>query len=92
MKLMFVPPAESGWRGPGAPRKQVPDHIVEMLEFARNSGQIGILDIRGDSPDDITEAVNALRTGARHLGRRINIQRDRQKHQIRFRIGEALTP
>lgn len=89
MELTFVPPAQSGWRGPGAPRKQVPDHIVQMLVYARDSGQIGVIDVEGDPDDDVAEAVNALRAGARHMGHKINIQRDRQKSQIRFRIGEA---
>ena len=48
MELSFVQPAQSGWRGPGAPRKQVPDHIVKMLEYARDSGQVGVIDVRGD--------------------------------------------
>jgi hypothetical protein len=61
-----------------------------MLQFARDSDQVGVIDIRGDSDADITEAVNALRAGARHMGHRINIQRDRQARQIRFRIGEAI--
>ena len=90
MELTFVTPEKSGWRGPGAPRKQVPDHIVEMLCHARDSGQIGILDIRGDTEPDIAEATNVLRAGARHMGHRITIQRDRNVHVIRFRIGEAL--
>lgn len=89
MELTFLPPENSGWRGPGAPRKQVPEHIVKMLDYAHRSGQIGVIDIRGDSESDVTEAVNALRAGARHMRRKINIQRDRQLHQIRFRIGEA---
>lgn len=89
MELTFVQPAESGWRGPGAPRKQVPDHIVEMLKYARDSGQVGVIDVRGDSEEDVGEAINALRAGARHMRHRINIQRDKQQQQIRFRIGEA---
>jgi hypothetical protein len=89
MELTFVQPAESGWRGPGAPRKQVPEHIVKMLEYARDSGQIGIIDIKGDPDEDVDEAINALRAGARHMRHRINIQRDRQRQEIRFRIGEA---
>jgi hypothetical protein len=89
MELTFVTPDRSGWRGPGAPRKQVPEHIVQMLEYARDSGQIGVIDIKDDPEEDITEAVNALRAGARHMRHKINIQRDRQKDQIRFRIGEA---
>jgi hypothetical protein len=89
MQLTFLPPAQSGWRGPGAPRKEVPEHIVKMLAYARDSGQVGVIDIRGDSAADVAEAVNALRAGARHMRHRINIQRDRQKEEIRFRIGEA---
>lgn len=91
MELTFVTPSQSGWRGPGAPRKQVPDHIVKMLEYARDSGQIGVIDVEGDPDDDVAQAVNALRAGARHMGHKINIQRDRQKDEIRFRIGEAYT-
>jgi len=91
MELTFLPPAESGWRGPGAPRKEVPPHIVEMLAYARDSGQVGRIDIEGDSEADVNEAVNALRTGARHIKHRIQIQRDKQKQEIRFRIGEKLT-
>lgn len=91
MELTFLPPAQSGWRGPGAPRKQVPPHIVQMLEYARDSGQVGRIDVRGDSDEDVTEAINALRAGARHMKHRIQIQRDRQMHEIRFRIGEAIT-
>jgi hypothetical protein len=88
MELTFLPPEKSGWRGPGAPRKHVPDHIVKMLRYAQDSGQVGIIDVKGDTEQDIEEAVKALRAGARHMRRRINIQRDRQKHQIRFRIGD----
>lgn len=86
--VVFVSPAEAGWRGPGAPRRNVPEPIREMLEHARDSGKVGIIDVKGDSPEDINEAINVLRAGARHMGRRINIQRDRQTHEIRFRIGE----
>ena len=89
MELTFVQPAESGWRGPGAPRKQVPDHIVQMLEYARRTGQVGKLDIAGDTDEDVREAINALRAGARHMDRKINIQRDRQKEEIRFRFPEV---
>ena len=89
MELTFLPPENSGWRGPGAPRKEVPPHIVEMLAYARDSGQVGRIDVKGDTDDDVAEAVNALRAGARHMKHRIQIQRDRQKHEIRFRIGEA---
>jgi hypothetical protein len=88
--VVFVTPAESGWRGPGAPRKQVPEPIVKMLEHARDTGKVGVIDIEGDSTEDVTEAINTLRAGARHMGRRINIQRDRQTCQIRFRIGEPI--
>lgn len=88
--VTFVAPAESGWRGPGAPRKQIPEPIVKMLEHARDSGEVGLIDVDGDSPEDINEAISTLRRGARHMGRRINIQRDRQTHQIRFRIGEQI--
>lgn len=91
MELTFLPPAESGWRGPGAPRKEVPPHIVEMLRFARDSGQVGRIDVTGDTAEDVSEAINALRAGARHMGHRIQIQRDKQKQEIRFRIGEVLT-
>lgn len=91
MELTFLPPAESGWRGPGAPRKEVPPHIVEMLAYARDSGQVGRIDVTGDPEEDVAEAVNALRTGARHIKHRIQIQRDKQKQEIRFRIGERLT-
>lgn len=90
MELTFLSPEKSGWRGPGAPRKPVPPHVVEMLEFARDSGQVGIINIVGDTDSDVTEAINTLRAGARHMGRRISIQRDRQKHVVRFRIGEEL--
>lgn len=90
MELTFLSPAESGWRGPGAPRKQVPEHIVKMLAYARDTGQVGVIDIRGDSPSDVSEVVNALRAGARHIRHRINIQRDRTRAEIRFRIGEAI--
>lgn len=90
MELTFLPLGKSGWRGPGAPRKQVPEHIVRMLEFARDSQQVGVIDITGDTDADVTEAVNALRAGARHMRHKINIQRDRQTQEIRFRIGEAL--
>lgn len=90
MELTFLPPEKSGWRGPGAPRKQVPEHIVKMLEYARDTGQVGRIDIKGDPEDDVTEAVNALRAGARHMRHRINIQRDRQRSEIRFKIGEAI--
>lgn len=89
MELTFLPPDKSGWRGPGAPRKEVPPHIVEMLEFARDSGQVGRIDITGDPEEDVAEACNALRAGARHMRHRIQIQRDRQKRELRFRIGEA---
>ncbi len=92
MELTFLPPEQSGWRGPGAPRKQVPDHIVKMLEYARDSSQVGIIDVTGDTNADVAEAVNALRAGARHMGHKINIQCDRQRAQIRFRIGEEITP
>ncbi len=92
MELTFLPPEKSGWRRPGAPRKQVPDHIVKMLEYARDSSQIGVIDITGDTDDDVAEAVNALRAGARHMNHKITIQRDRQRAQIRFRIGEETTP
>jgi hypothetical protein len=62
-----------------------------MLEYARDSGKVGRIDIEGDSAEDVNEAVNALRAGARHMKHRIQIQRDRQKNEIRFRIGERLT-
>lgn len=88
--VTFVSPAESGWRKSGAPRRQIPEPIVRMLEHARDSGQVGVIDIKGDSPEDVREAVNTLRCGARHMGRRINIQSDRQTHEIRFRIGEPI--
>lgn len=91
MELTFLPPEKSGWRGPGAPRKEVPPHIVEMLAYARDSGQVGRIDVNGDNDDDVAEAINALRAGARHMKHRIQIQRDRQKREIRFRIGEATT-
>lgn len=90
MELTFLPPEKSGWRGPGAPRKRVPPHIVQMLEYARSTGQVGRIDITGDPEEDVKEAINALRAGARHMRHRINIQRDRQANEIRFRIGEAI--
>lgn len=88
--VMFVAPAESGWRGPGAPRKQIPEPVVKMLEHARDSGEVGLIDIRGENAESIAEVVRTLRRGARHMKRAINIQRDRQTHQIRFRIGEPI--
>jgi hypothetical protein len=60
-----------------------------MLKYARDSGHIGVINVKGDTDEDVAVAVNALRTGARHLRRKINIQRDRQTEEIRFRIGEA---
>lgn len=90
MELTFVTREESGWRGPGAPRKQVPDHVVEALRRARDTEQVGVISVRGEKPDDIEQVVIALRAGARHLGHRIRIQRDRQKQEIRFMIGEAI--
>lgn len=90
MELTFQPREKSRWRGPGAPRRYVPPHIVEMLKYARDTEQVGVIDIGNDSDADINEAVNALRAGARHMGHRINIQRDRQQREIRFRIGEAI--
>ena len=89
MELTFLPLEQSGWRGPGAPRKHVPEHIVKMLRYARDTGQVGRIDISGDPEEDISEAIKALRAGARHMSHRINIQLDRQKHEIRFRIGDS---
>lgn len=89
MELSFLPPENSGWRGPGAPRKNVPPHIVEMLEFARTSGKVGRIDVTDDPEEDVTKAINVLRAGARHMQHRIKIQHDRTRCEIRFRIGEA---
>jgi hypothetical protein len=61
-----------------------------MLEYARDHEKDGVIAVRGDSEADIIEAVNALRAGARHMGHKIAIQRDKQAQQIRFRIGEAI--
>lgn len=90
MELAFKKVEESGWRGRGAPRREVPPHIVQMLTHAAKSGEVGVISADGDSEEDVKAVLGALRAGARHINRRIRIQRDDTGHCIRFRLGGTL--
>lgn len=88
MELTLVKAEESGWRGRGAPRREAPPHIIELLQRAAATGQVGLI-----STDDLTDAqvreiAAALRAGGRQIGRRVRIQRDDDKAQLRFRVGD----
>lgn len=89
MELAFKAPEESGWRGRGAPRREVPDHILEVLRRARTTGEVGVIDTSGDTPEAISEAQRILRAGGRQLGSRVRIQVDPEHDQIRFRVGDT---
>lgn len=90
MELALKKFEESGWRGRGAPRRVVPPHIVSMLQRAAASGEVGVISADGDSEEDVKAVLGALRAGARHINRRIRIQRDEAQHEIRFRLGGTL--
>lgn len=86
MELTFVPKAESGWRGRGAPPVQVPDEVLDLLRRTDGTGEVGVVDTTGDSTDEVKELLRMLRLGAKRLQRRINIQRDPGQRAIRFQL------
>ena len=85
MELSFAPKEQSGWRGRGAPRKQVPQKVLDMLRHT-DTGEVGIIDTRNDSAAEIREVMALLRAGARHMARNLRLQRDEDNHQIRFEL------
>lgn len=89
MELAFVPLEQSGWRGRGAPRKEVPPQTLDMLRRT-TGGEVGVIDTRGDTDAEIREVIAELRAGARQLHRRVKIQHDADHDRIRFQLGDAL--
>lgn len=89
MELTFVKAEESGWRGRGAPRRTVPQDVLDLLTRTLNSGEVGILDTRGSADSEIREALADLRAGARQLHRNIRIQHDADNSRIRFQLGAS---
>lgn len=75
MELTFVPKERSGWRGRGAPPLPVPDRIIDILTRTDGTGEVGVLDISGETEPDIHDLILTMRRGARQLGRRVRIQR-----------------
>lgn len=92
MELSFLPKAESGWRGRGAPPREVPDTILQMLRHTEKTGEVGVIDTTGDTEEEIKDAISALRSGARQMGRRALTQRDKAKNVIRFQLAPRSTP
>lgn len=90
MELTFAPPETSGWRGRGAPRRKVPETVLVALRRARDTGTVGILNVSGESGEDIKDAISALRAGGRELGRKVNVQYDDQDDVVRFKVGGPL--
>lgn len=88
MELAFVPKDESGWRSRGAPRRQVPPQIIDMLKHTGRTGEVGVIHTDGDTEEEVKEVLAALRAGGRQLGRRVRIQQDEQL--IRFQLGSKL--
>jgi hypothetical protein len=86
MELAFVSKTESGWRGRGAPRKHVPNKVLDMLRHTDTTDEVGVIDIRGDSDADVAEMKSYLRAGARQMGRTLRLQHDEENDQIRFQL------
>lgn len=90
MELTFVKAEESGWRGRGAPRRKVPQDVLDLLTRTIDGREVGVLDTRGSDDSEIREALADLRAGARQLRRNIRIQQDADNHRIRFQLGAKL--
>ena len=90
MELAFKPAEEAGWRGRGAPRKHVPDNILQVLQHARDTGEVGIVTVQDETEDEIKDLQRVLVAGDRHIGRRVRVQYDRAESVVRFRVGEKL--
>lgn len=86
MELAFAPMETSGWRGRGAPRRNVPEQILELLRRLARTDEVGIIDTRGDSDTEIAAVKAYLRAGGRQIGRRVLIQHDEDENRIRFRL------
>lgn len=81
-----MPQEASGWRGRGAPRKQVPDKVLEMLRHTDRTGEVGVIDARDDSDEEVRQVLAYLRAGARHMGRKVRIQHDEENRVVRFQL------
>lgn len=86
MELLFKPKAQSGWRGRGAPSREVPANILDVLRHTEDSGEVGVIDTTDVTPQEIIELLAVLRAGGRKLGTRTRLQRDEDKHEIRFML------
>lgn len=86
MELSFAPKDESGWRGRGAPRRDVPPKVLDMLRRTDETGQVGVIDTREDTDAEVEEMKSYLRRGARRLGRTLRLQHDEENHTIMFEL------
>lgn len=88
MKLTFLERSRSGWKPRGRPAAPVPPEILDVLEKTLDTGKVGVVDTRGDSPEDVAHLKQTLRRGARLLGRRVRLQEE--QGVVRFELGPPL--
>lgn len=91
MELSFAPKTESGWRGRGAPRREVPQKVLDMLQRTDATGQVGVINTADDTAEEVAEMVSYLRRGARRLGRTLRLQHDEEDNVIRFELAPQRT-
>lgn len=64
------------WRGRGKPRRTIPDEVRTIADATYKTGNVARVEIGPGEADDAAELVTLLRAYARHLGRRVRIQRE----------------
>lgn len=77
MEVEFKAPEESGWRGPGQPRRVIPDDVKAAADTSYTENKVGIVQLGADDTrDDVAELCRLLNAYAASLGRRMRLQRD----------------
>lgn len=86
MGVVLTPKAAAGWRGRGAPRREVSDRVMQLLAATYRTGNVGTINLFDDDLDEnqIRELLLQLKAGARHQGRRLRVQYD--ESVIRFEM------
>lgn len=83
MKVEILPKADV-WRGRGKPRREIPENVRDIANSTYKTGNVATVEIGPGEDDDATELIKMLRAYARHLGRRIRIQRS--GNTLRFEL------
>lgn len=75
MEISFAS-KEKVWRGPGHPRRNVPQKVKDLAHMTYRTGKVGQVAIRAEDKEDATELVRLLRSYAKAIGKHMRIQQD----------------